>query len=56
MLHDEMITNCNILARYQEKTGKDISWRKALGDEKVTRKVIGDFASYVAFVRALGGR
>ena len=51
--HDSIINRTNILARYLEKTGKDISWRNELGE---SRKTIGDFACYVALFYGLGAR
>ena len=51
--HDSVITRINILARYLESIGKDISWRKDLGD---SRKRIGDFACYVALFYGLSAR
>ena len=51
--HDSVINRVNILARYLEKTGKDISWRDKLGD---SRKRIGDFACYAALFYGLSAR
>ena len=51
--HDSVINRVNILARYLEKEGKDISWRVKLGD---SRKKIGDFACYVALFYGLHAR
>lgn len=51
--HDSVINRVNILARYLEKTGKDISWREKLGD---SRKRIGDFACYAALFYGLSAR
>ena len=51
--HDSVINRVNILARYFEKTGKEVSWREALGE---SRKAIGDFACYVSLVYGLRAR
>lgn len=51
--HDSVINRVNILARYLEKTGKDVSWREKLGD---SRKRIGDFACYAALFYGLSAR
>lgn len=51
--HDSIINRVNILARYFEKIGKDVSWRAELGE---ARKKIGDFACYVALFYGLGAR
>ena len=51
--HDSVINRVNILARYLEKTDKDISWRDKLGD---SRKRIGDFACYAALFYGLSAR
>lgn len=45
ILHNTLIDSVNILARNMEKIGEDASWRASLGND---RKVIGDFACYVA--------
>lgn len=45
ILHNALIDSINILARNMEKTGENASWRVTLGND---RKVIGDFACYVA--------
>ena len=51
--HDSVINRVNILARYFEKCGKDVSWRVELGD---ARKRIGDFACYVALFYGVRAR
>lgn len=51
--HDSVINRVNILARYFEKTGKEVSWREDLGE---SRKTIGDFACYVSLVYGLRAR
>lgn len=51
--HDSVINRINILARYLEKSGNDISWRTELGD---SRKRIGDFACYIALFYGLEAR
>ena len=57
--HDALIVNFNVFARYMKSKGHSTEWRDALGDETVfpyTRKRIGDFACYLAFVNALNER
>lgn len=51
--HDSIINRVNILARYLEKMGNDVSWRVELGD---SRKRIGDFACYLALFYGLEAR
>ncbi len=51
--HDSVINRVNILARFLEKCGKDISWRAELGE---ARKTIGDFACYVALFYGVSAR
>ena len=51
--HDSVINRVNILARFYENTGKDVSWRAELGD---ARKRIGDFACYVALIYGVRAR
>ena len=51
--HDSVINRVNILARFLEKCGKDISWRAELGE---ARKTIGDFACYVALFYGVKAR
>ena len=51
--HNVVISSFNMLSRYLQKAGKDITWREQLGDE---RKRIGDFACYIAFIFGLNAR
>lgn len=44
--HNVFIDNCNIISRYMLKKGLDNSWRQELGED---RKIIGDFACYIAY-------
>jgi hypothetical protein len=53
MAHNAFIDSVNILSRNMVKQEEDNSWRAILGDD---RKVIGDFACYVAFFLALEAR
>lgn len=58
-LHNDVILQTNMLARYLRQTGKPALWRDLLGDEKadpMCRKVIGDFACYLAFVNGICAR
>lgn len=58
-LHNVAILQINILSRYLRKAGKLTLWRDELGDEKedrMCRKVIGDFACYLAFVCGICAR
>ena len=55
-IHDSVIMDINVLARYLRKYGKEAKWRDTLGDEgsdRIYRKSIGDFACYLAFVNAI---
>jgi len=52
-LHDSVIANCNILARYMQQRGMDILWREKLGDD---RKRLGDFACYITCIYGLNAR
>lgn len=55
-LHDTVIMQTNVLARYLRQTGKSALWRDSLGDEetdRIFRKVIGDLACYIAFVNSI---
>ena len=57
--HDSLITNLNMLTRFLQMQGKDISWRDELGyteDDPSLRKTIGDFACYLVFVNAICNR
>lgn len=51
--HDSFIDACNILSRAMGATGEDNTWRQSLGDD---RRVIGDFACYVALFLGLKAR
>lgn len=51
--HDVVISLFNILSRYMNKIGRDVSWREQLGNE---RKRIGDFICYIAFIYGLNSR
>lgn len=54
--HDSIITHFNMLSRYLENKGKDISWRETLGDisaDPYNRKRIGDMAGYLVFAESL---
>lgn len=52
-IHDVLISQFDILARYLKSQGKDTSWRDEIGDN---RKRIGDFACYLVYVHSLNGR
>lgn len=57
--HDMVILHANMLARYLRNIGKKVVWRDKLGNEeedRIYRKVIGDFACYVAFITAINSR
>lgn len=51
--HDTVIIRLNVLARYLQSVGKNVSWYDELGD---SRKRIGDFACYVALIYGLNAR
>ena len=58
-LHNAFILQINILARFLRKSGKPALWRDELGDEEadsIFRKVIGDFACYLAFIDGICAR
>ena len=58
-LHNDVILQINILARYLRQVGKPALWRDEMGDEEadpMCRKVIGDFACFLAFVNGLCAR
>lgn len=58
-LHNSVIIQINMLARYLAQIGKSSSWRNLLGNEeedRIHRKTIGDFACYIAFVNAICSR
>lgn len=52
-LHDAFIDSCNALSRRFAAEGKDIGWRRSLGDD---RKRIGDLACYLHCVLGLEAR
>lgn len=57
--HDSVIVKFNMLSRYLKMQDIDAKWRDSLGDEKYnphSRKPIGDFACYLAFVNSLNAR
>lgn len=57
--HNNVILQANVLARYLRQTGKPALWRNELGNEEedcVFRKVIGDFACFIAFVNGICAR
>lgn len=58
-LHNAFILQVNILARFLRKSGRPAIWRNELGNEeedRIYRKVIGDFACYLAFVNGICSR
>ena len=58
-LHNDVIIQINMLARYLARIGKSTSWRNLLGNEEedhIYRKTIGDVACYIAFVNAICSR
>lgn len=58
-LHNSVIIQVNMLARYLAQIGRSTSWRYLLGNEeedRIYRKTIGDFACYIAFVNAICSR
>ncbi|ERI91420.1 hypothetical protein HMPREF1982_03379 [Clostridiales bacterium oral taxon 876 str. F0540] len=52
-VHNTLISSFNVLSRYLEKIGKDVSWRARIGED---RKRIGDFACYIVFIFVLNAR
>lgn len=52
-LHDSVIVNYNILARYMKQQNMDISWRERVGED---RKRAGDFACYISCFYGLSAR
>ncbi len=57
--HDALIVKFNKLARYLDMTGRDISWRDALGyteEDPGKRRRIGDFACYLTFIAGINAR
>ena len=58
-LHNSVIIQVNMLARYLAQIGRSTPWRNLLGNEEedqIYRKTIGDFACYIAFVNAICSR
>ena len=58
-LHNSVIIQVNMLARYLAQIGRSTPWRNLLGNEeedRIYRKTIGDFACYIAFVSAICSR
>ena len=58
-LHNSVIIQVNMLARYLAQIGRSTPWRNLLGNEeedRIYRKTIGDFACYFAFVNAICSR
>lgn len=51
--HNALITDFNVLSRYLKSKGKNIFWRKKLGDD---RRLIGDFACYIIFINSINSR
>lgn len=45
--HNAFIDSCNILSREMIKAGEDASWRKVLGNDRIT---IGDFACFINLI------
>lgn len=56
--HDSFITNLNMLANFLKTQGKPACWRDELGYDRegYGRKMLGDFACYIAFVCAVNER
>ena len=57
--HDALIVKFNKLARYLDMTGRDISWRDALGyteEDPGKRRRIGDFACFLTFIAGINAR
>lgn len=58
-LHNSVIIQVNMLARYLAQIVRSTPWRNLLGNEeedRIYRKTIGDFACYIAFVNAICSR
>lgn len=51
--HNALIDACNILSRAMHKLGKDIAWRRILGQD---RKQIGDFACWLHAILGVRAR
>lgn len=58
--HNTLILQINILSRYlRNQKKKPAFWRDKLGyeeDDRINRKVMGDFACYLSFVNSLCAR
>ncbi|MCD8076201.1 MAG: hypothetical protein LUF27_14445 [Lachnospiraceae bacterium] len=56
--HDSVITHLNLMSRLLRLMGKPAAWRDTLGNEKdpYRRKMIGDFACYLAFISGINAR
>lgn len=52
-IHDSIIIQLNIIKRYAEKLGNDVSWFDEFHDD---RKRKGDFANYLNYVYAVNAR
>lgn len=53
MVHNSVINSFDMIADIERGMGKDAAWREKLGDD---RKVLGDFACYIACFWALNAR
>lgn len=51
--HNAFIDSCNILSREMIKAGEDASWRKVLGNDRIT---IGDFACFINLIFGIRAR
>ncbi|HGA1217121.1 TPA: hypothetical protein ACIRGG_001704, partial [Streptococcus suis] len=52
-IHDSIIIQLNIIKRYAEKLGNDVSWFDEFHDD---RKRKGDFANYLNYIYAVNAR
>jgi len=48
--HNALIGSCDKLSRIMDQSGEDTSWRKMLGEDRIT---IGDFACYLHCILGL---
>ena len=58
-IRNSLINRLNMLCRYLERLGKEMEWKKELGDaekDPENKKRIGDFGCYLAFVHGLSAR
>ena len=53
MVHNSVISSLNIIADIERGLGREAAWRDKLGDD---RKVLGDFACYIALFWGLNAR